>query len=109
MEKKYRINGATGVKEVAVLVSAGFGAGWYSWGMELKGLFDPIIVDFVNAEPFNLAALEEYLEKEYPDYYCGGIDGLYVKWLPEGTDFIIDEYDGSESLSIKDNIKWITA
>lgn len=109
MEKKYRIN-ESGIKEVAVLVSPGFGAGWSTWNTQKEELlFDSIIVDFVNAKPFNLTAFEEYLEKEYPDEYWGGIDGLCAKWIPEGSEFIIHEYDGSESLQLKENFNWITA
>jgi len=29
--------------------------------------------------------------------------------VPEGKEFRIDEYDGSESLVLKDNESWITA
>jgi hypothetical protein len=108
MEKKYRIN-KNGIKEVAVLVSGGFGAGWYTWGMGEKALFDPVIVDFLENNKNNSNELAEYLEKEYPDEYYGGLDGLYVEWVPEGSEFIIDEYDGSEHLSLKTNINWLIA
>ena len=108
MEKRYKDSGY-GYRDVAVLVSAGYGAGWSSWGMPEKALFDPIIVDFVENNKNNSNELAEYLEKEYPDEYCSGLDGLYVEWVPEGKEFKINEYGGSENLVLKDNVKWITA
>jgi hypothetical protein len=108
MEKRYKDSGY-GYREVAVLVSAGFGTGWSSWSMPEEALFDPIIVDFVEADKINSIEFEEYMESEYPDSYLGGADRLYVHWVPEGKEFRIDEYDGSENLVLKDNEYWITA
>ena len=72
--------------KVAVLVSHGFGAGWYSWNSEHQELlFHPKLVEWVKE---NLGI----------DIYAGGSDGLTIHWLPIGTAFEIDEYDGSESL-----------
>jgi hypothetical protein len=31
---------------------------------------------------------------------------LEIEWLPEGTEFVINEYDGSETLEIKSDIVW---
>jgi len=108
MKKAYR-NNDNGYREVAVLVSAGYGAGWSTWGMPEEALFDPILVDFVENNETNSIKFQEYLEKEYPDKYSGGADGLYVCWVLEGKEFIIDEYDGAESLTIKNNFTWIKA
>jgi len=108
MEKKYRIN-EYGVREVAVLVSGGYGAGWLSWGMPEEALFDPVIVDFIENDKHNSSDFEKYLEEVYPDEYIGGADGLYVRWIPEGSEFMVSEYDGAESLILKDTCPWITA
>jgi hypothetical protein len=45
----------------------------------------------------------------YPDVYCGGADDLSIQWLPVGTAFRIHEYDGSESVEIRDDIQWTIA
>jgi hypothetical protein len=108
MEKKYQDSGY-GYREVAVLVSAGFGAGWTTWGMPEEALFDPILVDFVENNETNSDAFDEYLEKEYPGKYSGGTDGLYVVWVPEGKEFRIDEYDGAENLVLKYDDYWTIA
>lgn len=108
MEKRYRTV-ENGLREVAVLVSAGYGAGWSSWGMPEEALFDPIIVDFVEANKTNTEEFSEYLEKKYSEVFTGGADGLYVHWVFEGKEFIIDEYDGYENLRLMESIKWLTA
>jgi hypothetical protein len=60
MKKVYKDSGY-GYKKVAVLVSAGYGAGWSSWGMPDKALFDPIIVNFVENDKVNTKEFEEYM------------------------------------------------
>ena len=94
---------------VAVLVSPGFGAGWYTWNKEMPELlFDPTLVDLVlsGAESEELVA---YADLKYPEGYTGGAGDLIVKWVPEGTKFRIDEYDGSESLVLESQEVWMTA
>jgi hypothetical protein len=94
---------------VAVLVSPGFGAGWYTWNKEMPELlFDPTLVDLVlsGAESEELVA---YADLKYPEGYTGGAGDLIVKWVPEGAQFRIDEYDGSESLVLESEEVWITA
>lgn len=94
--------------KVAVLVSGGYGAGWFSWNSGCPALlFDPELVAAVEAEdqPRILARAEEVC----PDGYFGGADGLYVEWVPQGVAFKINEYDGSESLEERDGDQWTVA
>ena len=94
--------------KVAVLYSPGFGAGWYTWNMtQPEILFDPNIVKFVEKEEWDNC--KAYVELRYPDIYAGGLMDLEVAWLPEGTQFIINEYDGSESIQINESTNWLTA
>jgi hypothetical protein len=94
--------------KVAVLYSTGFGAGWYTWNQEYPEiLFDPAIVRFVEKE--QLDELKTYLTLKYPDIYTGGLDSLRVEWIPEGTLFKVVEYDGAESIELKENDDWIVA
>lgn len=93
---------------VAVLVSPGHGAGWSSWNVDHDEiLFDPAIVEFV--EQAQWAELEVYVKLKYPDIYTGGMRDLQIEWLPQGTEFIIEEYDGSERLQRKNDIVWYRA
>jgi len=94
--------------EVAVLYSPSYGAGWYTWNYEHPEIiFDPGIVDLVENEKWD--ELNTYTELKYPDIYKGGMSDLKVMWLPEGTLFRINEYDGSESIELKENDNWLVA
>jgi hypothetical protein len=94
--------------QVAVVYSPGFGAGWSTWahGEQTNELvFDPMIVDCVETKDF--AKLATYMAVRYPDMYTGGMEDLTVAWLPEGTAFRIHEYDGSESIEVREELNWI--
>ena len=94
--------------KVAVLYSPGFGAGWYTWNTDQPELvYDPMIVDMVEANRFD--ELTSYMALKYPDVYIGGMTDLTVEWLPIGTLFKINEYDGSESLEFKEDNDWLVA
>jgi len=94
--------------KVAVLYSPGFGAGWYTWNQCLPELiFSPAIVNLVIEEKFD--ELETYMELKYPEIYKGGMRDLEIEWLPVGTEFKISEYDGAESIELKDDTGWLVA
>jgi hypothetical protein len=94
---------------VAVLVSPGFGAGWFSWhGIEAL-LFDPAVVELVKSGA-EASVIERYCEDQYgSDPYFGGAEDLIVQWVPVGSRFRIHEYDGSESLVLESEEKWFVA
>jgi hypothetical protein len=97
--------------KVAVLVSPGYGAGWSTWAYRVDEdnpgfmLHDPTLVDMVERGA-SVEAIEAYVTAKHPDTYCGGADDLTIQWLPVGTAFRIHEYDGSESVEIRDDIIW---
>lgn len=86
--------------KVAVLVSPGFGAGWYSWNEDIpQVLFSPEIVELVERKA-DASEIIEKAEELFGDKYWRGARGLTIEWIPEGTRFEIYEYDGSESLRV---------
>ena len=94
--------------KVAVLYSPGFGAGWYTWNYDTPEiLFDPAIVKFVENEKW--AELDTYVILKYPEIYTGGMTDLKVEWIPQGTLFKVNDYDGSESIEYKENDHWMIA
>jgi len=93
--------------KVAVLISYGFGSGFHSYGAPDEAIFDPKLVELVESENFDGA--EEYVMNIYPDVYTGGVGDLVVVWVDEGEEFIIEEYDGNESIQFKNETQWITA
>ena len=100
--------------KVAVVVSPGFGAGWSTWAFRGEEdyrdfmLFDPTLVDMVERGA-SAETIETYVTSMHPGTYCGGADDLTIQWLPVGTAFRIHEYDGSESVEIRDDINWTIA
>ncbi|MCA6384944.1 MAG: hypothetical protein IM620_15845 [Cytophagales bacterium] len=102
--------------EVAVLISPDFGAGWSTWNpRHPQMLFDPVIVELLlNAkegeEAFVAGQIEAHVETNYPDAsFISALQQLKVRWVPVGTEFIVNEYDGNEWIVFKDHMAWIKA
>lgn len=106
--------------KVAVLYSPGFGAGWSTWSLERSNdlLFEPTVVALVEDRDEGritneqlVELVESYCIKQYGEHavYCGGVDDLVIYWVPEGTLFKINEYDGSESIEFKEGEQWVVA
>ena len=97
--------------KVAILISHGFGAGWYTWNTEFPDcLTNPRLVDLVAKLEIARSAKQgvpqieqeiETLAKELygEGFYTGGVDDLTIHWVPEGTAFEVTEYDGAEGLT----------
>lgn len=95
--------------KVAVLYSPGYGAGWSTWNTALPELvFDTDVVAWV--ESGKVGPLPD-LKTKYDDEYIsdGGAQDLEIRWIPVGTKFIIDEYDGAEWIQTEDQIQWCVA
>ena len=111
--EKYIVNGV-----VAVLYSPRFGSGWSTWNnaREWNGqnlgevlLYAPAIVEMVLAG-IEGSVIEAYCDKFYDEHgYFGGANGLTVEWMPVGTEFLLKEYDGSESIQYKETSVWSVA
>ena len=99
--------------KVAVIVSPAYGAGWSTWtlgGRDIQDfmLFDSTLVDMIERGAL-AEEIETYVTSMYPGTYCGGADDLTIQWLPVGTAFRIHEYDGYETVEIRDDIQWTIA
>jgi hypothetical protein len=92
---------------VAVLISPGYGAGWSTWNRG-DGLFEPLIVEWIeNGCPYSEEELEYRLkEKLGVDYFYTWerAADLVIKWLPVGTKFLVQEYDGSEYIITEEDL-----
>jgi len=79
--------------KVAVLVSTGHYMGWstdnYTPGIE----FEPSVVAWVESGKSRDQKLVEELEKTYNGehhrFYTGGMEGLAIEWVPQGTKLVI--------------------
>lgn len=98
--------------KVGVLVSGGYGAGWYSWHGIEELLFDPIVIAMIENpdDDEDFSSIVNYCHEKYgEDEYFGGVDGLQVVWVEQGRKFFIEEYDGAESIRYENEQCWITA
>ena len=100
--------------KVAVLYSPGYGAGWSTWcyNDELVKtlLFHPLIVEKVKSgleSEITEEWLVEQFGREFEGVYCGGACQLEIEWLPEGTAFRIDEYEGFETVITNEHLYYI--
>ena len=92
-----------------VLISPGFGAGWSTWNYDIPELlFDPVLVNMVE-DGTSAETIESYCNAKYPSGYFGGSADLEVVLVKTGLDFIVHEYDGAESIQLKDEFKWLQA
>ncbi|AHK20720.1 hypothetical protein BF17_16530 [Yersinia similis] len=93
---------------VAVLYSPGFGAGWSTWNRNNEALIFSVelakaVLCEIDKTPIQVA------NELFPDAYEGGVKQLKVEWVPEGSMFEIEDYDGSESINYKDRDGWVIA
>jgi hypothetical protein len=105
MTEKYIKDG-----QVAVAYSPGFGAGWSTWEYNNKLtdtlIFHPDIINMIlsnKQSEIDKDWLVEHFGEEFKNVYCGGASNLSIEWVPVGTQFRIDEYDGSEHVITLDN------
>lgn len=99
---------------VAVLVSHGYGAGWSTWENDERMIFDPVLAEMLEREVVDGSIdvseeLEIVAKQRYPEAYLGGLDGLAVHWVPIGSRFRIEEYDGAESIVFENEYRWSVA
>ena len=101
---------------IAVLISGGYGAGWSTWELPEEAIFDPGLVNLVEkvdklSTEDKLTEIQEqilsYCTLKWGDEYLGGIDDLEIRWIPVGTKFSINEYDGSESIITEHDLEYV--
>ena len=92
---------------VAVIIAPDYGAGWYSWHDNEELLYSPSIVTWVVSKEFD--KIKTYLELVYPDDYYSDLTDLTVAWIPLGTLFRVEQYDGAEYIVMQDQLEWLTA
>ena len=85
---------------VAVLISPGFGAGWSTWTSEHAEmlLFDHRFVEAAEAGVTDIEPIVKQVFGKDEYIYTGGWRDISICWLPAGTAFMVNEYDGNESI-----------
>lgn len=103
----------------SILISPSFGAGWSTWVREEFVVFyltyQPIIdrlneggtMDDQLVAQFKSDAAERFGSAHY--FGTQGADGLIVASVPDGAEFRVNEYDGSETLELRsDDTGWLS-
>jgi hypothetical protein len=97
-------------EKVKILFSVGFGSGWYSWNTKYPELLrDERVIQWIEdgEDPEEKIELVSYLKNKYPEIYIRtNLDSLEIALIPKRTLFRIKEYDGSESIELRDNVIW---
>ena len=99
-----------GMDEVGVVYSPGFGAGWSTWNGDCYAYDKRIIEKFIeDPELFHRVGpdLVAFMSALGYDGYYGGARDLRLTFVQKGTMFIIDEYDGNESIEPFDPSNYI--
>lgn len=95
--------------KVAVLYSPGFGAGWATWNNDewtpLLTTHRDIVQAVLDGNKKGAGGIAERLIREAvgesgAGVYVLGAHKLEVEWLTKGSQFEIEEYDGSESIHV---------
>lgn len=97
-----------------VLISPGYGAGWSTWNDSEMAIDKDLIELFERGctedEMLNLCIKKGYTYRVTGDPpYMGGFEVLKVKEVPQGCYFKINEYDGSEYITIFEEEDWFYA
>lgn len=93
--------------KVALILTESYGGGWFSWHGSQSALHDPELVEWIEA-----GKPEEdldYFVNKYPEHSLSTLGELRLQWVPMGERFVIDEYDGWESVVLESNMRWMVA
>lgn len=89
------------------LISPGFGAGWSTWNRPTNFfLFDEGLIKLAK-EKASETKVKKYLKEKGFDGYTGGWEDVEVRTLNDHDKFIVEEYDGSESIRVKESEDWL--
>lgn len=96
---------------VAVLVSPGFGAGFHTWNDIPNLCFCPYIVNHIlngTKDEIEESEINKFYNLAEDDYVStSGLGSVVIEWIPQGTQFTIDEYDGNETIEYISDISII--
>ena len=92
--------------KTAVLVSPGFGAGFSTWNKPEMAVDFDLVEAFLSGDKTRFAYI---LNEKYENAYDGGVGDLEVQWIAEGTQFMIEEYDGNERIVLLSELDIFTA
>lgn len=101
---------------VGVLISPDWGAGWSTWASDnfpINVALDKRVIEKwleLKDDPDGRKKFETWLSEITGNrhFYTGGWSDLELVFVPKGSTFKIDEYDGNESISLITDPGYIT-
>ncbi len=100
--------------EVAILYSPGNTSGWYTWNRYIgqKLIKDSRIIQYFFSDKYKDYKYEQFF-KEVMQFeqipFPSKNRTFKIAFIPQDTKFVIEEYDGSESIHTIDEMEWINA
>lgn len=94
-------------EQIGIIYSPGYGAGWSTWGDKKQALDQELAKAIWDNEPYEI--IEQIAKRNWPNAYLGGLSDCIVEWVERGTQFIVEEYDGSERLTFQEGDHWQVA
>ena len=107
--------------QIGVLVSPGYGAGfstWYDGPNPMNLACDRRVIEYWLSHQYHKGEDIRKVEQDaaafletlgYHNVYCGGWGQLKLEWVPVGSLFRIEEYDGFESIEYFNDLGFISA
>jgi hypothetical protein len=89
---------------IAVVLSKDYGMGWWTWHGDLEWLTHPELARAID-DGF-LGDAQDILDDNYGHYQYSATN-LRVEWVDRHRKFKIEEYDGYETITYKDEINWL--
>ena len=88
--------------KVAVLVAPRYGAGFHTWNVIPNLCFCPYIVNHIlngTRDEIKESEIKKFYNLTDDEYVSThGLEDVEIEWVPQGTHFTINEYDGSETI-----------
>ena len=99
--KMFKKNG-----KVAVIISPGFGSGFSTTNDRNMAIDFDLVDAFLKSD---MTKFKYIADEKYGDWYQSVDMRFKVEWVPEGSRFMVQEYDGHESLVILDDTNTFVA
>lgn len=95
---------------IAALVSSGYGSGWSSYNEDIGLAIDEEVVRYwLNSKNKSKKELEEdFRQMGYDVSNFLGWNNITLRWVPVGSTFRIQEYDGAEYIETFNVNDWVT-
>ena len=111
--------------KVAILISPSYGSGWSTENSYPELAYDKRVVEFwlahkddveyinrlcgYDESPARALARDYFKSIGYDYVYFRGFADIIIEWLPVGTKYVIQEYDGAEYICTEQEFNWDVA